>query len=435
MNDRVWISGQAQSLHPRLSEALRQLGIDVQRVPGGGSLSIIAADDAAPAGRAIEIGRSVNPALSTRAAQACGTALACGSALDIGALDFDDPDLGFAAAIIAAVARPGAPAAVAPASRELIALAARVAARDVSVLINGPTGTGKEVLANYIHQRSPRRGASFVAVNCAALPEAMLEALLFGHERGAFTGASAGAKGLFRAADGGTLLLDEITELPLPLQAKLLRALQEQEVLPIGAIVAQKVDVRVIACSNRNLAAEVAAGRFRADLFYRLAVFPLTITPLATRPADIVPIAAALWQRDRLALWPTAAALHKLQTHTWPGNVRELGNVLQRASVYAQGSRIEAHDIVFDDMAPAAEAALLASPARSATAPPVSLGGIVREREFAAIRSALADCSGRRLETARRLGISERTLRYKMVAMSGGAAVAARAAPAAMTMQ
>ena len=339
---------------------------------------------------------------------------------------FAPADLRFAAALIVALARgEGVPAAADPASLALNGLAARVAARDVAVLIGGPTGTGKEVLARYIHTASPRRDAPFVAVNCAALPEAMLEALLFGHERGAFTGAAGSARGLFRAVDGGTLLLDEIAELPLALQAKLLRTLQEGEVLPIGATVPVRIDVRIVAAANRDLLAEVAAGRFRADLYYRLAVFPLATTALATRRADIVPVAAALWQRQAISAWPTAAALARLEGHDWPGNVRELGNVLARAAVLADGERIEAHDIVFDT--PAAPAA------------PASLGGMIREREFAVIRSTLADCAGRRGETATRLGISERTLRYKLAAMSAGRLPAAAAmtlpAAAAMTLQ
>src|SRR5690606_12006552 len=157
--------------------------------------------------------------------------------------------------------------------------------------INGPTGTGKEVLSQFIHNRSARRDKPFVAINCAAMPETMLEALLFGHQKGAFTGASSGGEGFFRAADGGTLLLDEIAEMPLGLQAKLLRALQEGEVVPVGATTAVKVDVRIIACANRDLPLEVEEGRFRADLFYRLNVFPMALSALRERPADILPLA------------------------------------------------------------------------------------------------------------------------------------------------
>ncbi len=309
----------------------------------------------------------------------------------------------FAAALIAAVAfGDSVPATCDPASRALLRIAAKVAARDVTVLIAGPTGTGKEGLARFVHANSSCRSGSFVAINCAAIPETMLEATLFGYERGAFTGAASSSPGLFRAAAGGTLLLDEVSELPLALQAKLLRALQENEVLPVGATSPVRIDTRIVATANRDLPAEVAAGRFRADLFYRLAVFPLTTVELAARPADIVPIAAALWLRQGIAGWPTAAALAKLVAHPWPGNVRELGNVLARAAILAEGSIVAADDIHFDIL----------------PVLPRSLGTGVRAHEFAMIRSTLAACDGRRRTAAERLGISERTLRYKLAAMN-----------------
>jgi two-component system response regulator FlrC len=228
----------------------------------------------------------------------------------------------------ALVAGPEAPTAADPESLALYALAERVAAADITVLINGPTGTGKEVLARTIHLNSGRRDGPFIAINCAALPETMLEALLFGHQKGAFTGASSGGEGFFRAANGGTLLLDEVSEMPLTLQSKLLRALQEREVIPVGATAAEAVDVRVIACANRDLQEEVAAGRFRADLDYRLSVFPLATRPLAERPQDIPALAAALilrhaGSRDSVP-WPDASAIEKLAAHDWPGNVRVL---------------------------------------------------------------------------------------------------------------
>lgn len=320
-------------------------------------------------------------------------------------------DEAFAAAVVRALAGPlRAPAAAAPASRALVELAVRVAARDVTVLITGATGTGKEVLARHVHDSSPRRGHPLVAVNCAALPEAMLEALLFGHERGAFTGATGAARGLFRAADGGSLFLDEIGEMPAPLQSKLLRALQEREILPIGATVPQPIDVRIIAATNRDLAAEVEAGRFRADLYYRLAVFPLAIAPLAARKEDLdALIAAILLRAPELVPLPSAAARAKLAAHDWPGNVRELENVLQRALVFA-GETIEPVHIVFD-----------ARPAASGTAlpAPLPLGAQVRLQERDAIHAALSACSGRRAAAARHLGISERTLRYKLAALAG----------------
>jgi two-component system, response regulator FlrC len=326
-----------------------------------------------------------------------------------------DADVRFAAALIAALLRgPATPTAVDPRSCALLAMAARAAPRDITVLIGGPTGTGKEVVARYIHDLSARRDCPLVAVNCAALPEAMLEALLFGHERGAFTGAAGAARGLFRAADGGTLLLDEIAELPLGLQAKLLRTLQEREVLPIGATTPVPVNVRIVAAANRDLASEVAAGRFRSDLYYRLAVFPVATLPLAARRADIVPLVATLLLRasDQDFAWPTSSALAKLAAHDWPGNVRELDNVLRRAAIFASDDQIDAADIVFD----AAPEQAVDRQAPVSGAP--MLGGLVRERESAAIRAVLADCAGRRTEAAARLGISERTLRYKLAAMA-----------------
>ncbi len=338
----------------------------------------------------------------------------------------------FALALISAFAAPsGQPAATDPASLDLLALAGRVAARDVSVLIEGPTGSGKEGLARLIHALSPRRDRSLVAVNCAALPEAMLEATLFGHERGAFTGAVAAGRGLFREADGGTLMLDEVAELPLPLQAKLLRALQEREVMPVGATRPTKIDVRLVACGNRDLAAEVAAGRFRADLYYRLAVFPLRSLALAARIEDLPAIAAAWLLRragetDGIVAWIACDAIRQLMQHGWPGNVRELGNVLDRALVLGNGAEISAVDIAFDAIALGSRAMVQ----EAEIAPP--LAGAVKAQEARAIAQALAG-SPTRAAAAARLGISERTLRYKL------AGIAARAgagmAPHAMRLQ
>ncbi len=370
----------------------------VARLRSRTGVAVVGAADPAPGHDFVRV------AHRARSRIAFGRVANCLAQLDIAA-----PDTDFAAALIAALTAPeGVPAAADPASCALIALADRVAARDVTVLIEGPTGTGKEVLARRIHAASPRRDEAFVAVNCAALPEAMLEALLFGHERGAFTGAQAAAKGLMRAAHGGTLLLDEIAEMPLGAQAKLLRALQEREVLAIGATTAAKVDVRVIATANRDLKTEVAAGRFRADLYYRLAVFPLATTALRHRPADLMPIVAALLLRAPAPKWPSVAALERLAAHDWPGNVRELANVLERAAIHADGDTIEAMHIVLD--------------CAVQSAPALPLPFQVREREFDMIRRTLGACSGRRGEAANRLGISERTLRYKLAAMnaSGG---------------
>ena len=311
---------------------------------------------------------------------------------------------GFASALVRG---PGEPVAADPESLALLALAERVAASDITVLINGPTGTGKEVLAKTIHMNSTRKDGPFVAINCAALPETMLEAMLFGHHKGAFTGASSGGQGFFRAAHGGTLLLDEIAEMPLNLQAKLLRVLQEREVVPIGGTLPEKVDVRVIACANRDLQGEVMAGRFRADLYYRLSVFPLTTKALAERPGDVAALAAAMVVRHgvgRATLpWISNDSLDILSDHDWPGNVRELENVIQRALLLCGGDTILPEHLIFDRRAETRVEAVAGT-----------LSNIVQIHEFAAIRETLAECKGSRIETARKLGISERTLRYRL---------------------
>ena len=237
-------------------------------------------------------------------------------------------------------------------SYHLLKIAERVAKADVTVFINGPTGTGKEVISRFVHEKSSRNLGPFVGINCAAIPENMLEAILFGHEKGAFTGASTANKGIFRAADKGTLLLDEISEMPLPLQAKLLRVLQEKIVTPLGSQQSLPVDVRVIATTNRNMEVEIAENRFREDLFYRLNVFPLTSINLASRPNDIVPILASLVLKHCNSPtempWISDDAINELCNHSWPGNVRELENVVQRALVLCSNKTIEVNDIITD---------------------------------------------------------------------------------------
>lgn len=237
-----------------------------------------------------------------------------------------------------------------PVTGELIDLAGRVARTDVTVFINGPTGSGKEVLARTVHAASRRAAAPFVAINCAAIPENMLEAILFGHEKGAFTGASNANKGIIRAAEGGTLMLDEISEMPMGLQSKLLRVLQERALTPIGAQAEVAVDIRVIATSNRDMEEEVRERRFREDLFYRLNVFPLATRALCERPDDIPVLACAMVRRHTPAGQPmpllTAEALAALAAHDWPGNVRELENVIQRALVMQEGGKITPADLL-----------------------------------------------------------------------------------------
>ena len=238
-----------------------------------------------------------------------------------------------------------------PKTYSLIKMAEKVAKTDVTVFIHGPTGTGKEVISNYIHQNSIRSDKPFVAINCAAIPENMLEAMLFGHEKGAFTGASSANKGIFRAADTGTLLLDEISEMPLSLQAKLLRVLQEKKVTPIGGQRDIDFDVRVIATTNRNMIEEVKEKKFREDLYYRLNVFPIETLNLSERADDIIPISIALLKRHtEIGKLPfiTDEARKILKDYNWPGNVRELENVLQRAIVLCDEQIIEKSHIMVD---------------------------------------------------------------------------------------
>ena len=243
-----------------------------------------------------------------------------------------------------------------PVSVDLLKLGDRVAKAQVNVFVNGPTGSGKEVLAQYIHKKSSRAEKPFVAINCAAIPENMLEALLFGHKKGAFTGASTSSDGIFQAADGGTLLLDEVSEMSMPLQAKLLRVLQERSVVPLGASAPIPVDVRTLATSNRNIPMEIRRGRFREDLYFRLNVFPLATKALNERSQDIIPIAAELLVRHQSDLenFPTISgpALQRLLEYSWPGNVRELENVIQRATVLRNSNIIEFEDIMIDTPSP-----------------------------------------------------------------------------------
>ncbi len=295
-----------------------------------------------------------------------------------------------------------------PATRSLLELARRVAAADITVTLTGESGAGKEVFARFIHQESRRRDGPLVAVNCAAIPESMLEAMLFGHEKGAFTGASEFHRGKFEQADGGTLLLDEITEMPLGLQAKLLRVLQEREIERLGGTTTLAVDVRVIAMSNRDLRQAVAEDILREDIYYRLNVFPLVVPPLRDRPADILPLAEHLLKRyaggQRPAPGLSIEAGERLQAHRWPGNVRELDNVLQRALILRSGVdialadlRIEESldDLAGDDGQSGLRSSLIAS-------------------EGTLILDALRAANGKRKDAAESLGISPRTLRYKL---------------------
>jgi len=301
------------------------------------------------------------------------------------------------------------PVAVDASSRLIVDLARRVASTDCTVLIVGESGTGKEVLARLIHRASPRFNKPFIAVNCAAIPENMLEAMLFGYEKGSFTGATNSHAGKFEQAQGGTLLLDEITEMPLALQAKLLRVLQEREVERIGSSEPKVLDVRVIATTNRMLRAEVAAGRFREDLYYRLNVFPLAVNPLRERRDDVLPLATHLLQvraRPGVRIPALSAdAAHLLLTYPWPGNVRELDNLLQRALVLVDGTVIEAEHILFEKQPTRLDAVASTGPA---------LADTLERAERDVILEALRVANGSRREVAEKLGISPRTLRYKL---------------------
>ncbi len=342
-------------------------------------------------------------------------------------------------------------------SKNLLAMARKVAVSDATVLISGESGTGKEVLARYIHLQSPRSDKTFVAINCAAIPENMLEATLFGHEKGAFTGAYNSSQGKFEQADGGTILLDEISEMDIGLQAKILRVLQEREVERVGGRKTISLDVRVIATTNRDLRQCVAQGTFREDLYYRLSVFPLQWLPLRERRKDIVPLAQRLLQRHgkkmaRGSLSFDASAQQLLETYPWPGNVRELDNIIQRALIMQDGNVITAAGLAVD--ATGAQnnglgsgfahgagsgagsgagrgvdnsASLMHTAGTDAAVEMQAqeddgfgegvLGSDLKQREFEIILQTLRQQGGRRKETAEVLGVSARTLRYKMARM------------------
>ncbi|RUO80877.1 sigma-54-dependent Fis family transcriptional regulator [Idiomarina tyrosinivorans] len=305
-------------------------------------------------------------------------------------------------------------------SKNLFQLAERVAASDATVMITGPSGSGKEVLAHFIHQQSARSEQPFVAINCAAIPESMLESILFGYEKGAFTGAVQSSPGKFELAQGGTLLLDEITEMDLSLQAKLLRVLQERQVERLGGRKTIQLDVRVIATSNRDLKEAVKQGQFREDLMYRLNVFPLHWKALAERRDDIEPLAELLLRRhaQRAGIsYPVSLAddaKQRLREYHWPGNVRELENVIQRALIMHQGETINANDILLDEQHGAAEMAL---PEQLEQQQADGLGGELFQQEYRIISAALQRNGGKRKDVAEELGISPRTLRYKIAKM------------------
>ena len=316
-------------------------------------------------------------------------------------------------------------------TKRVFQLAKRVAATDSTVLISGESGTGKEVLARYIHQHSDRRSGPFIAINCAAIPENMLEAMLFGHEKGAFTGAHASMPGKFEQADGGTLLLDEISEMDLGLQSKLLRVLQEREVERIGGRKSIQLDVRVLATTNRDLKEHVQQGRFREDLYYRLSVFPLSWQPLRERKRDIIPLAQYLLVQHSKKMKLTFArfdesASQAMLEYDWPGNVRELDNVVQRALILQQNGIICAADLCLEGVdidklshseSLSSDSNLVAQNDSLSEADNSLLGQEMKMREFQIIIDTLKGEGGRRNRAAEKLGISPRTLRYKIARM------------------
>ena len=302
-----------------------------------------------------------------------------------------------------------------PETAKVYALAQKVASNDASILISGESGCGKEVLAQYLHSHSTRVDQPFVAVNCAAIPENMLESMLFGYEKGAYTGAHQARAGKFEQANGGTILLDEVSEMPLALQAKLLRVLQERELERLGGDKVIDLDVRVIATTNRNLVEEVAEGRFREDLYYRLNVFPLHLAPLRERRADILPLAELFLSKYQPADRPLKldiAAAEKIRRATWQGNVRELENCIQRAVILSQPD-----GLVREEDVALTEPLLSVEPAQAEAQvedPQARLDGDLKQREHELICEALEASGGKKKEAAERLGISPRTLRYKL---------------------
>ncbi|MDE1957332.1 MAG: sigma 54-interacting transcriptional regulator [Betaproteobacteria bacterium] len=323
---------------------------------------------------------------------------------------------------------------------QVMDMAARAARTDVSIMLLGESGVGKEVLARYVHRESPRAAGPFVAINCAAIPESLLEATLFGFDKGAFTGAAQSAPGKFEQAQGGTLLLDEVTEMAASLQAKLLRVLQEREIERLGGRRRIPLDLRIVATSNRDLQQAVGQGVLREDLFYRLSVFPLRVPALRERPEDIVALAEAMLRRfaQQYAGGQAAAALdgsarQALLAHAWPGNVRELENVMQRAAILCSAGRITAADLLLQPGAAPGAAAPRPAPAPQMVRPAAvetlagagaaaalpgqgarALGAELAENERRMIADALRESAGSRKLAAQRLGISPRTLRHKL---------------------
>jgi sigma-54 dependent transcriptional regulator len=311
-----------------------------------------------------------------------------------------------------------------PRSRAILDRIRQIAPSDATVLVVGETGTGKEIVARHIHELGPRAGKPFVAINCGAFPESLIESELFGHERGAFTGASASRPGWFESAQGGTLFLDEIGDLPLAVQVKLLRVLQEREVVRLGSRQPLPIDVRLVAATNVDLDQAVAAGRFREDLYYRLGVAIVALPPLRERPGDILPLASYFLRlyRQRLgggpeALSPEAEA--RLLAHGWPGNIRELENVIHSALLVAPGKAIAGEDLPLRDLprlaAPGGPDPMEALRRSLSLLFERNLPDLHRRVEETLMRAAYRYCHRNQLQTARLLGISRNIVRARLI--------------------
>jgi two-component system response regulator FlrC len=450
LTDSVLMVEDDDALREALTDTLRSAGITVfGACDAAAALQVLEAEDIAlvisdvqmPGLNGYELLSSikrVRPDLPVVLMTAFGTVAQAVAAMREGATDYIVKPFDARALIemarrqLAARVSPAELVAADPESRRIVCLARKIAETDATVLLTGESGTGKEVYARFIRENSARAGKPFVAINCAAIPENMLEATLFGYEKGAFTGALGAHAGKFEQAQGGTLLLDEISEMDLGLQAKILRVLQEREVERLGSSRTISLDVRLIATSNRDLPDEVRAGRFRADLYYRLNVMSLRLPALRERRGDILPLARRALQScargGQMSLCFSADAERKLLHHEWPGNARELTNIVQRAAWLASGGQIKAADLDIVVLAGAASAASAASASAASpaagpdyvpdfapgSAADTGLDRDLKDRERELILATLRVTGGSRKLAAERLGISPRTLRHKL---------------------
>ena len=437
--DAVLVVEDDAALREALLDTLRAAGLSaLAAADAAGALQLLSSEDIGlvisdvhmPGANGYELLSSIKrmrPYLPVVLMTAFGTVTQAVAAMREGATDYIVKPFDAQALIdmaqrqLAARVAPNELIAADPESKRLVGLARKIAENDATVLITGESGTGKEVYARFIRDNSPRNDKPFVAINCAAIPENMLEASLFGYEKGAFTGALAAHAGKFEQAQGGTLLLDEISEMDLGLQAKILRVLQEREVERLGSTRTISLDVRVIATSNRDLPEEVRAARFRADLFYRLNVMQLKLPALRERRGDILPLAHRAMQAcarpGQAALSLSSDAERKLMSYDWPGNARELNNIVQRAAWLAAGGGIDAADLDIGSGIGTAPSVATGAAAGGADANTVQDSGLdrdLKDRERELILATLRVTGGNRKLTAERLGISPRTLRHKL---------------------